>query len=126
MSGLRGSPPPPTTKLAICTEGGFQIEYYLFATGLDVPEKLAQLQQCLDAVIPNRKDYIALRVDQYGTPQPNAPSQALATCMFRVFGQAEKVETLQTLIQGIGGYGLGGYCGQHGCMDFRMVSRRTI
>lgn len=123
MSSVHGSPPPPTTKLAICTNAGSQLEYYLFATGLDIQEKLSDLRACIDEVIPNREDYSVLRVDQCGTPQRNSPSQALATCLFRVFAQAEKAETLATLVRAIGGYGLGGYCGQHGCMDFRMVGR---
>lgn len=123
MSGVHGAPPPSTTKLAVCTEGGFQLEYYMFATGLDIREKLADFQACLDEVVPNREAYTVLRVDQYGVPQQNAPIQALATCMFRIFAQAGSAEALSTLPRAIGGYGLGGYCGQHGCMDFRMVSR---
>ncbi|EFX00546.1 duf1446 domain containing protein [Grosmannia clavigera kw1407] len=126
VSGIHGTPPPPTTKLAICTSSGFQLEYYMFAAGLDIAEKLSDLRSVLDEVVPNRKDYTVLRVDQYGTPQPNASSQALATCMFRIFAQAEKVETLSTLRQAIGGYGLGGFCGQHGCMDFRMLTPRPF
>ncbi|KAI1066847.1 hypothetical protein LB506_012164 [Fusarium annulatum] len=124
VSGLTGQAPPPTTKLAICTTGGFQIEYYLFAAGLDVKEKLQDFLDCLEEVIPNRADYTVLRVDQYGTPGHDAPSQALATCMFRLFAQADTRETLATLPFAVGGYGLGGYCGQHACMDFRMMSSR--
>ncbi|KAJ6281749.1 hypothetical protein J3E71DRAFT_353125 [Bipolaris maydis] len=43
VTGFTGAPPPPTTKLAVCMQGGFQIEYYLFATGLEIVEKLADL-----------------------------------------------------------------------------------
>ncbi|KAI0573119.1 DUF1446 domain-containing protein [Pyrenophora tritici-repentis] len=126
VSGLTGSPPPPTLKLAICSQGGYQTEFYLFATGLDVKDKLAELQDCLDEMTTNRSDYRVLRVDQYGTPGVNASSQALATCMFRVFAQADKQEVLATLPRTIGGYGLGGYCGQHACMDFRMLVPRPF
>jgi hypothetical protein len=122
VSGLTGQPPPPTTKLAICTNGGFQTEIYIFAVGLDIEAKLADLRGCVDDVLPNRADYKVLRIDQYGTPAQNAPTQALATCMFRLFAQADEKETLATLPVAISGYGLGGYCGQHFCMDFRMVS----
>ncbi|KAF5625192.1 duf1446 domain protein [Fusarium tjaetaba] len=98
VSGLTGQAPPPTTKLAICTTGGFQIEYYLFAVGLDVEEKLQDFRNCLEEVIPNRADYAVLRADIK--------------------------ETLATLPVAVGGYGLGGYCGQHACMDFRMMAPR--
>ncbi|KAF4437160.1 DUF1446-domain-containing protein [Fusarium austroafricanum] len=124
VSGLTGQAPPPTTKLAICIAGGFQVEYYLFAVGLDVEEKLQDFRNCLEEVIPNRADYTVLRVDQYGTPGHNAASQALATCIFRLFAQAETKEALATLPVAVGGYGLGGYCGQHACMDFRMMAPR--
>jgi len=85
-------------------------------------EKLAKLQNCLDEMITNRSDYRVLRIDQYGTPVVHPSCPALATCMFRVFPQSDKQEALATLPRTISGYALGGYCGQHVCMDFRMVS----
>ncbi|EUC42113.1 hypothetical protein COCMIDRAFT_104414 [Bipolaris oryzae ATCC 44560] len=126
VTGFTGAHPPPTTKLAVCMQGGYQIEYYLFATGLDIAEKLADMQGCFNEMITNCADYTVLRLDQYGTPGQNATSQALATCMFRVFAQAPTAETLLTLPKTIGGYGLGGYCGEHACMDFRMAPRPFI
>uniref|UniRef100_L7IVV8 DUF1446 domain-containing protein n=1 Tax=Pyricularia oryzae (strain P131) TaxID=1143193 RepID=L7IVV8_PYRO1 len=125
VSGITGSPPPPTTKLAICTLAGYQLEIYLFASGLDIPEKLASLRRQLDEIIENRADYTVLRVDQYGVPQHDAPTEALATCTFRVFAQADRAETLATLPRTIGGYTvLGGYCGMHMCLDVRMLQPR--
>ncbi|TLD17225.1 uncharacterized protein PgNI_00424 [Pyricularia grisea] len=125
VSGMTGSPPPPTTKLAICTLAGYQLEIYLFASGLDIPEKLASLRRQLDEIIENKADYTVLRVDQYGVPQHDAPTEALATCTFRVFAQADRAETLATLPRTIGGYTvLGGYCGMHMCLDVRMLQPR--
>jgi hypothetical protein len=37
--GIQGSPPPPTTKLAVCSIGGYQAETSLFAVGLNIREK---------------------------------------------------------------------------------------
>lgn len=37
--GIKGSPPPPTTKLAVCSLGGYQAETSLFAVGLNIKEK---------------------------------------------------------------------------------------
>ncbi|KAF5985623.1 duf1446 domain-containing protein [Fusarium coicis] len=48
------------------------------------------------------------------------PSKALTTCIFRLFVQAYIKETLAILPVAGGGYGFGGYCGQHACMDFRI------
>ncbi|EMD67438.1 hypothetical protein COCSADRAFT_157822 [Bipolaris sorokiniana ND90Pr] len=123
VTAFTRAPPPPTTKLAVCMQGGFQIEYYLFATRLDIAEKLADIQGCLNEMITNRVDYSVLTVDQYGTPGQNPASQALATCMFRVFAQAPTVETLLTLPKTIGGYGLGGYCGSTPAWIFAWLLR---
>ncbi len=93
----------------------------LLGTGLDIPEKLAALRRQIKENVPNTSDYDLLRVDQYGIPQSNPSSQALATCQFRVFAQAQKEETLKTLGLAIRSYGLGGYCGMHSNMDGRTV-----
>ncbi|KAI0126979.1 duf1446 domain-containing protein [Xylariales sp. AK1849] len=126
VSGFTGSPPPPTTKLAICYNSGYQCELSLYAVGLDVAEKLAALQSQIDQNVPNKSDYTVLRIDQYGVPQPDAPSQALATCQLRLFAQAEKPETLATLGSAVGGYGLGGFCGMHSSMDFRTLVPKPL
>lgn len=36
VTGIRGAPPPHTTKVAICAVAGYQAEAMYFATGLDV------------------------------------------------------------------------------------------
>lgn len=119
VTGITGAPPPATTKLAVCYLGGYQCELSLYATGLDIPEKLAALQRQIDENVPNKADYDVLRIDQYGAPIPNAPSQLLASAQFRVFAQAQKETTLHTLGQAIMSYGLGGFCGMHSNMDSR-------
>ncbi|OIW28191.1 DUF1446-domain-containing protein, partial [Coniochaeta ligniaria NRRL 30616] len=126
VTGVRGMPPPPTTKLAICTQGGSQLELYFFAAGLDIPEKLKHFRTSVMELVPNKSDYHVLRIDQYGVAQENPPSQALATSLFRVFGQADTPETLSTLRVALAGYGLGGYCGEHSCMDFRLMAPRPF
>ncbi|EWG55874.1 hypothetical protein FVEG_17609 [Fusarium verticillioides 7600] len=53
VSGLTCQAPPPITKLAIYTTGGFQIEYYLSA----------DFRNCFEEVVADRADYTTLRVD---------------------------------------------------------------
>jgi predicted alpha/beta hydrolase len=88
---------------------------------LDIPEKLEHFRTSVMELVPNKSDYHVLRIDQYGVAQENPPSQALATSLFRIFGQADTPEALSTLREALVGYGLGGYCGEHSCMDFRLV-----
>jgi hypothetical protein len=98
------------------------MEVFFFATGLDIAEKLADMRSAMAELVPNRAAYRVLRIDQYGTPQENPQTEALGSCLFRVFAQADKQETFKTLQMFLTGYSLGGYCGLHLCMDLRMVN----
>lgn len=97
------------------------MEVFFFATGLDIDEKLADMRGAMEELVPNREAYRVLRVDQYGTPQEDPRTEALGSCLFRVFAQADKPEAFKTLQMFLTGYSLGGYCGLHMCMDMRMV-----
>jgi hypothetical protein len=46
VSGIKGYPPPPTTKLAVFYKGGFQCELVINATGINTDKKfdLQELQ----------------------------------------------------------------------------------
>jgi hypothetical protein len=39
VSGIKGAPPPPTTKLAVFYRGGYQCQILLNATGYGTHEK---------------------------------------------------------------------------------------
>lgn len=41
LSGIKGHPPPPTTKLAICYRGGYQSQILVNATGYGTAKKYA-------------------------------------------------------------------------------------
>src|SRR6185312_10392286 len=47
ISGTRGSPPPPTTKVALNSLGGYRNTMTLVLTGLDIEEKAAWAEQLL-------------------------------------------------------------------------------
>jgi hypothetical protein len=121
VSGIRGSPPPSTTKLAVCTIGGYQLDSSMFAVGLDIEGKLEAFRDMI-RLTPNAKDYSVLRIDSYGTAQVNPKSQFDATVRFRIFAQAEKAETLLTLGTTVMAHALGGFCGLHGNIDPRPVN----
>ena len=40
MTGIKGLPPPPTTKVGITAKGGYQAEFHYLFTGLDIKEKV--------------------------------------------------------------------------------------
>lgn len=40
MTGVKGLPPPPTTKVGITAPGGYQAEFHYLFTGLDIQKKV--------------------------------------------------------------------------------------
>lgn len=39
VTGIKGLPPPPTTKVGITAPAGFQCEWHFYICGLDIEEK---------------------------------------------------------------------------------------
>mgnify|MGYP000141399490 CR=1 FL=1 len=89
--GVRGHPPPPTTKLAVFYRAGWQLEILINATGLATKHKWdvqeAQVRHrlaewgALDALD-------VLDFQRVGTPAENPSSQLSATTYMRIFAQA--------------------------------------
>ncbi|KAF5612648.1 duf1446 domain protein [Fusarium tjaetaba] len=121
VSGIQGLLPPPTTKLAVCSIGGYQCETSVYAVGLDIKEKLAALVEAFDQNLPDKSNYQTFRISQYGVPQENPSSQALGTCQFRIFAQSSRQEPLHRVKEVLMGYWLGGFPGMHLNMDFRTL-----
>jgi hypothetical protein len=40
VSGIKGNPPPTTTKVGITARGGYQAEFHFYVVGLDLEQKL--------------------------------------------------------------------------------------
>lgn len=122
LRGVKGLPPPPTTKVGCTAMGGYQAEAMYFLTGLDVPAKARMLESQLRyALLPFSKDYTLLKFHTIGSPAPNASSQDAATTIFRIFAQARTPEAvspprfLRPIIDNI----MQGYPGATFHLDFR-------
>ncbi|KAH7119857.1 hypothetical protein B0J11DRAFT_570278 [Dendryphion nanum] len=120
VSGIRGSAPPPTSKLAICILGGWQAEISAYAAGLDTQEKLdimkAQVRGCIDV-----EEFTTFSMETYGSAPPDPKRQQDCTVMMRIFAQAEKKETIHKFRRAVQYNGLQGYCGLHLGMDWRTM-----
>lgn len=96
VSGVKGYPPPPTTKLAIFYIGGYQCEMTLNATGYATSKKYdlqeAQIKSTLEqwGVL---KD-IDLDFQRVGVPKDNPDSQLSSTTYLRMFAQAKDAQTV--------------------------------
>ncbi|KAI0389263.1 DUF1446-domain-containing protein [Xylariaceae sp. FL0594] len=102
VSGTKGYPPPPTTKLATFYRGGWQGELTVNATGYATKHKYdlqeAQIRTQLEewGVM---KEIDLLEFQQVGVPQENPRSQLAATTYLRIFVQAQLPQTVQRALQ---------------------------
>lgn len=92
VSGIKGYPPPPTTKLAVFYKGGYQLEILMNACGYAMDHKWdvqeAQVKSKLDEWgLLDKLD--VLDFQRIGTPQENPVSQLASTTYMRIFAQAK-------------------------------------
>lgn len=82
VTGVRGTPPPLTTKVCLNSLGGFRNSVELLLTGLDIPAKAAwvreQVETALAAAPP---EVVEWQLDRTDTFDP--PTQAQATSSLR-------------------------------------------
>lgn len=95
VSGIRGLPPPPTTKVGITANGGWQAEFHFYITGLDVEEKAAMIESQIRELMGDEvKKFSCLRFQIAGAIPEDPQSQDEATVDLRVFAQTRDAELL--------------------------------
>ncbi|EON69200.1 hypothetical protein W97_08559 [Coniosporium apollinis CBS 100218] len=96
VSGVRGLPPPPTTKVGITGFAGWQAEYHVYLCGLDIEEKCKWTEdQILAELDPEMlKKFTVLKFMQNGSSVSDARNQDVATVDFRIFAQSTDRELL--------------------------------
>lgn len=97
LSNIKGQPPPPTTKLAIFYNGGFESQLLVNATGYGTKQKYELLQRQLRFGLKQKglqDKFQLLDFQVLGTPAPNPRSQFESTTYMRVFAQADKEVSL--------------------------------
>ncbi len=114
ISGVRGSPPPATLKVALNDVGGFRNTMTLVLTGLDVEAKAARAEELLFEVLGGRERFAAVDVRLLRFDRPDAPTNDQATAHLRItvkdpdprkVGRAFSNATMELA--------LGGYAGFH-------------
>jgi hypothetical protein len=95
ISGVQGLPAPPTTKVGITAQGGWQGEFHLYITGLDVEEKAAMMEAQVKTLMGDSlSKFSCLRFQIAGAVPEDPQSQEEATVDFRVFAQTRDPELL--------------------------------
>lgn len=96
ITGVKGLPPPPTTKVGITAPAGFQAEWHIYMCGLDMEEKCRITEdQIRYAVGDDISKFSLLKFHQNGSSPVDARNQDLATVDFRVFAQSPDPEVLR-------------------------------
>jgi Acyclic terpene utilisation family protein AtuA len=84
ISGTRGSPPPPTAKVAMNLIGGYRNTMTLVLTGLDIEEKAAWARQELFGVLGGEDQFEDVDVRLLRFDKPDAPTNEEATAHLRI------------------------------------------
>ena len=127
VTGVKGSPPPPTTKVMIAAKGGFQAEATFYINGLDVQEKAEMMRQQLKHAYKD-SNFSKLSIELYGNAASNPSSQQAGTVFLRVFAQARRKEDIDIQKFKVPIYALRmqSYPGYHMNLDFRTMSPKPF
>ncbi|KAF5544600.1 DUF1446 domain-containing protein [Fusarium mexicanum] len=126
VHGVRGAPPPDTTKLALFYKGGYEMQALFNATGHNFEQKFALLEKQVRFHLGEERlshlDF--LEFQRIGVPAVNPANQNCGTVYLRIFAQSTKTEALQAIMMAIGNISLKHYSGFHSSLDFRSAMPR--
>jgi hypothetical protein len=81
VSGVKGEPPPPDTKLCLNYFGGYRNTMTFVLTGLDIPEKATLIEDTFWGMVGGRERFaevaVSLRRSDQEDPESNEAAQAL-------------------------------------------------
>jgi hypothetical protein len=84
VSGVRGEPPPPTTRVAGTALAGFRNSFTFVLAGLDVEAKAAMVEAALWAELGGKERFAAVNVELLRTDHENPASNEEAFAYLRV------------------------------------------
>jgi hypothetical protein len=84
IAGTLGSPPPPTTKVAMNLLGGFRNTMTLVLTGLDIEEKARWARAELFGILGGEEQFADADVRLLRFDTPDAPTNEQATAHLRI------------------------------------------
>jgi len=90
VSGVKGKPPPTTTKVGITASGGYQAEFHFLLVGLDLEQKAEWTERQVRASMgSNVSRFSCLKFTLNGYSPEDPRNQDVATVDFRVFAQTK-------------------------------------
>lgn len=124
MWGIKGAPPPPTTKLAIFYQAGYQSEFVINATGYATDEKFDLWERTINFGLKKLgilDKFDILEFQRLGVPEPNPKSQLRSTTSCRVFAESSDPNVNMGLARLTGEFLMQHFSGYHSSLDFRTV-----
>ncbi|KAL4918183.1 hypothetical protein BDW62DRAFT_217692 [Aspergillus aurantiobrunneus] len=128
VSGVKGSPPPPTTKLAVFYQGGYEAEILLNATGYATSKKWDLIEKQIRQLLPEsaRRELETLEFQRIGTPSPNPTSQASSTTYLRIFIASRSPYAVGAVGLALKSISLKHFSGFHTSLDTRTAMPRPF
>nr|XP_001400462.2 hypothetical protein ANI_1_3236024 [Aspergillus niger CBS 513.88] len=121
VSGIRGSPPPPTTKLAVFYPGGYEAQLLLNATGYATDKKWDLFERQIRHFLPEevKQSLETLEFQRIGTPAANPAFQAESTTYLRVFVASRSEGAVLAVARALKDISLKHFSGFHTSLDTR-------
>ena len=90
VEGVKGNPPPTTTKVGITAKGGYQAEFHYLLCGLDLEQKAGWTErQIRKSMGKNAEKFSCLKFSLNGYSPEDPWNQDVATVDFRIFVQTK-------------------------------------
>ncbi|PVH71268.1 DUF1446-domain-containing protein [Cadophora sp. DSE1049] len=90
VTGVKGKPPPTTTKVGITASGGYQAEFHFLLVGLDLEQKAEWTERQVRTSMGKNVDrFSCLKFTLNGYCPEDPRNQDVATVDFRVFAQTK-------------------------------------
>jgi hypothetical protein len=114
ISGARGTPPPPTLKVALNYLGGYRNTMTLVLTGLDIEEKAAWACDELFSLLGGRETFAEVDTRLLRFDRPDAAASEQATAHLRITVKDPDPDRVgRTFSDATMALALGGYAGFH-------------
>ncbi|GME48524.1 hypothetical protein G7Z17_g13366 [Neofusicoccum parvum] len=126
VSGIKGLPPPPTTKLAIFYKGGYEVQLLFNTAGYGWKEKCdlfeKQVRHFMGEEALRKLDFIEFQ--RIGVPAENPWDQNSSTMYIRIFAQSKDEDALLEISRTVGRISLKHFHGFHSSLDMRTATPR--
>ncbi|KAI8668577.1 hypothetical protein NCS57_00669200 [Fusarium keratoplasticum] len=120
VSGIRGLPPPPSTKVAIFYKGGYESQLLLNTAGYDWEAKCDLLEKQVRLQLGDKaNDLDILQFQRVGVPADNPRTQNSSTMYIRIIAHSKDSKSLMLIPKAISDISLKHFHGFHCSLDMR-------